>query len=63
MTAYRIFQGHTTRQINGHTTRAAEPQGWYYEPADYEGDVLYSEPFRSREDAEAAAEAGLEELA
>ena len=53
----RIFQGHTTRQIDGHTGQAAQADAWYYEPEDYEGDVLWSEPFASREEAEQAAEA------
>ena len=65
MPSYRVFQGHDTQLIDGHTTRAAEPKSWYYEPETYEGDVLYSEAFGSREDAVAAAEAQgeLEELA
>ena len=53
----RLFQGHTTRQIDGHTGQAAEASAWYYEPDDYDGDVLWSEPFASRDAAEQAAEA------
>mgnify|MGYP001584453051 CR=1 FL=1 len=63
MPSYRVFQGHDTQLIDGHTTRAADAQSWYYEPEDYEGDVLYSEAFGSREDAVAAAQEELEELA
>lgn len=63
MAEYRVFQGHTTRQIDGHTARAAQPQGWYYEPTDYEGDVLYSVAYATRQAAEDAAtiEEGLTE--
>lgn len=53
----RIFQGQNTGQIDGHTGQAAFADAWYYEPDDYEGDVLWSEPFASRAEAEQAAEA------
>lgn len=55
MADYRIFQGKDTKQIDGHTTRPAQAEGWYYEPSDYESDVLYSSPYMSKEDAETAA--------
>lgn len=61
MAEYRVFQGKTTRQIDGHTTHEAEPEGWYYEPSDYEGDVLYSEPYATEEEARTAAEMDLGE--
>lgn len=57
----RLFQGKDTRQIDGHTTQPAEPDGWYYEPSDYEGDTLWSPPYPTREAAEAAAEAQIED--
>jgi hypothetical protein len=57
MDDYRIFQGKTTRQVDGHTTREADAEAWYYEPDDYEGDVLYSAPYPTRDAAEAAAQA------
>ena len=55
MNPYRFFQGASTRQVDGHTGRPADPQAWYYEPADYEGDVLYSAPYATRAEAEDAA--------
>ena len=57
----RIFQGTDTRQIDGHTGRPAVPEAWYWEPDDYEGDTLWSEPYPTREAAEAAAQQDAEE--
>jgi len=53
--AWRVFQGQATPQVDAHTRKPAQPQAWYAEPADYEGAVLYSDPFVSREEAEAWA--------
>jgi hypothetical protein len=38
----RIFRGSETSQVDGHTGKPAEAALFYYEPADYEGDVLHS---------------------
>jgi len=54
--AFRLFQGRDTTQVNGVSGKAADDMLWYWEPNDYEGDVLWSEGFRKREDACAAAE-------
>lgn len=62
MTHYRLFQGKDTRQIDGHTTRPAEAEAWYWEPSDYEGDTLWSEAFATRDAADAAAQAGMTDL-
>ncbi len=52
--ATRIFPGHVTRQvtIDG---RPALTDRWYWEPASYEGDVLWSIGYATRDEAEAAA--------
>lgn len=52
---YRIFRGGETKQIDGVTSRKANPEAWYYEPADYEGDVLWSRAFATEDEARAAA--------
>lgn len=58
MADYRVFQGKTTRQVQvGLTTHAADPEGWYYEPSDYAGDVLYSEAYATEAEAHEAADA------
>jgi hypothetical protein len=51
----RIFQGSSTRQVDGHTSKPAQTSGWYWEPEDYEGDVLWSEAYPTREEAAEAA--------
>ena len=53
---YRLFQGKDTRQIDGHTTQGARDIAWYWEPVTYEGDVLYSNPYESKNEAESAAQ-------
>lgn len=55
---YRIFQGHETRQIDGHTLEAAIDDDWYWEPADYEGDVLFSGCYADADEAALGAEDG-----
>ena len=53
---YQIFQGKETTQVAGHLARPAQPEAWYYEPADYAGDLLWSLPYRIRDEAEHAAQ-------
>src|SRR3970282_1537053 len=48
---YHIFQGKETHQIDGETGRRAPPDAWYFEPDDYDGDVLYSRGMASAEEA------------
>lgn len=52
---YRMFRGINTQQIDVYNNPAIETF-WYFEPIDYEGDVLWSEGFFTKEDAECAAE-------
>ena len=44
----RVFRGSTTQQVCGDSGRPAAPEGWYWEPADYEGDTLWSPPYRTQ---------------
>ena len=53
---YRILQGKETQQITGHTREPATATAWYWEPADDEGDVLYSNAYTEAEEAARAAE-------
>ena len=53
---YTVFQGKYTRQIDGHTGHLAQDDGWYFEPDDYEGDVLWSAAYLTQADAEQAAQ-------
>ncbi len=55
MENYRVFQGDDTKQICGVTGASAAPDQFYFEPADYEGDTLWSVNFDTYEQAEAAA--------
>ena len=55
--AWRIYQGQDTQRVDAHTRKPAQADAWYAEPADYESLVLYSEPFVTREEAEAWAKA------
>lgn len=50
----RIFRGDDTGQVDLLGNRA-DPKKWYYEPADYEGDVLWSAGYYSRANAYHAA--------
>ena len=45
---YRIFQGRETKQIEAPGGYPVIPDAWYYEPEDYEGDSVWSEPHVSR---------------
>jgi hypothetical protein len=55
--AWHFFQGHDTQRVDAHTRKPAQAQAWYAEPKDYDSNVLYSEPFVTREEAEAWAKA------
>lgn len=50
----RVFQGSETRQVGANGNKA-NPKLWYYEPTNYDGDVLWSDGYWSREEAETAA--------
>jgi hypothetical protein len=49
---WRFFQGHETQRVDAHTRKPAQALAWYAEPKDYDSNVLYSEPFVTREEAE-----------
>lgn len=51
----RFFQGFQTNQVDDNGKPAIRVC-WHYEPTDYEGDVLWSKPYNSRQDAEDDAE-------
>jgi hypothetical protein len=55
--AWHFFQGHDTQRVDAHTRKPAQPQAWYAEPRDYDSPVLYSEPFVTRAEAQAWAQA------
>jgi hypothetical protein len=46
----RLFPGHATQQVE-FDGRKADPTKWYYEPGDYDGDLLYSKAYGSRAEA------------
>lgn len=46
----RVFRGDTTGQVR-FDGKPADPELWYYEPVDYEGDVLWSRGYGSRAEA------------
>jgi len=54
---WRFFQGHDTWRVDAHTRKPAQAEAWYAEPRPYDSGVLYSEPFVTRDEAEAWAEA------
>jgi hypothetical protein len=54
---WRFFQGRDTQRVDAHTRKPARAEAWYAEPRGYDSHVLYSEPFVTREEAEAWAEA------
>jgi len=54
---WRFFQGHETWRVDAHTRKPAHAEAWYAEPRAYDSQVLYSEPFVTRDEAEAWAEA------
>lgn len=47
----RVFRGDETGQLR-FDGKPADPERWYYEPVDYDGDVLWSRGYESRADAE-----------
>lgn len=49
-TAIRVFSGADTNQVDAVTGQRANPELWYWEPADYDGDVLWSDGRRSLEE-------------
>lgn len=51
---YRVFRGRESRQLNAYGN-ALDPHAWYYEPSDYEGDVVFDTGFATRAEAERAA--------
>jgi hypothetical protein len=56
----REYQGRTYRLFQGAEHRLATEvfaEQWYWEPADYEGDRLWDEPYATAEEAALAAEA------
>jgi hypothetical protein len=54
---WHFFQGRDTYSVDAHTRKPAQAEAWYVEPREYESPVLYSEPFVTREEAEAWAQA------
>ena len=54
---WRFFQGHDTWRVDAHTRKPAQAEAWYVEPREYDSQVLYSEPFVTRDEAEAWAAA------
>jgi hypothetical protein len=57
VTTFRFFRGAETGQLP-YKGGAAIPDAWYYEPTDYEGDVLWSAPFATKAEARAASRGG-----
>jgi hypothetical protein len=53
----RIFRGDATRQLDasGPVGRPADPEKYYYEPADYDGDTLWGRGYYSYAEAYHAA--------
>lgn len=47
---FEYFQGHETRQRTVYG-EAARPAAWYFEPKGYEGDILWSAGFLTKEEA------------
>ena len=54
---WHFFQGHETSRVDAHTRKPAQAEAWYAEPRAYDNPVLYSEPFVTRDEAEAWAKA------
>jgi hypothetical protein len=54
---WHFFQGRDTYRVDAHTRKPAQAEAWYAEPRAYDSQVLYSEPFVTRDEAEAWAEA------
>jgi len=56
--SYRVFQGIEIQQVvvNERGIFPADAEDWYWEPSEYEGEILYSRGYASREEAIYAAE-------
>jgi hypothetical protein len=54
----RVFRGDETEQVAIHVAGLSppDPNLWYWEPAEYDGKVLYSKGYATREEAIYAAE-------
>lgn len=57
--SYRIFRGSETEQVDPWVGESADADSWFWEPEDYDGDVLYSRSYESEDEATAAAETWL----
>ncbi len=55
----RIFPGRATKQLT-HDGKPADSASWYWEPADYDGDVLWDRAYVDIDAARAAAQAHLD---
>lgn len=51
----RIFRGDETLQVQADDGIPAIPTLWYWEPADYDGDVLWSDGYETEAEAQRAA--------
>lgn len=51
MLKYRIFKGSETSQVH-YCGESINSEAWYYEPIDYDGDILWSIGYNSRQEAE-----------
>lgn len=52
---YRVYRGADVNQVRADGS-ALHPHTWYYEPIDYEGDVVFDQQgYATREEAETAA--------
>lgn len=54
-TSYRIFRGSETKQLTAFR-KPASPDAWYFEPSDYDGDMLWSMGHATEHEAQEAAE-------
>lgn len=55
---WRIFKGSETGQVDGVTGRPAKSNLYYFEPANYDGDVLWSNGFKSPQQAREVLDSG-----
>ena len=47
---YRVFRGRDSQQVRADGS-ALDPHAWYFEPEDYEGDVVFAAGFATRAEA------------
>ena len=52
---YRVFLGSTSRQLDANPGCKRDDAAWYFEPVDYDGDVLWSPAYATKAEAIAAA--------